>query len=122
MSLISRYLEENGVPTVMIAAARDIVEHCGVARLLFVDFPLGSPCGEPGAVDQQRQIFDMALELLESATGPRSVKEAGFRWSQGERWKELIFSDEQPFLSPEAHEKWMASKEAYRELKAEGKI
>ena len=47
MSLISRYLEENGIPTVMIASAKDIVEHCGVARLLFVDYPLGNPCGEP---------------------------------------------------------------------------
>lgn len=41
ISLVARYLEESSIPTVVIATARDIVEHCGVARLVFVDFPLG---------------------------------------------------------------------------------
>ncbi len=45
VSLVARHLEENGVPTVIMGTARDIVEHCGVARLVFSDFPLGSPCG-----------------------------------------------------------------------------
>ena len=66
MSLVSRHLEENGIPTVIIGAARDIVEHCGVARFLFTDFPLGNPCGEPEKVDMQRAIFTGALDLLES--------------------------------------------------------
>ena len=65
MSLVSRYLEANGVPTVVMAAARDIVEHCGVARMLHVAFPLGSPCGEPFNVVQQREALELALQLLE---------------------------------------------------------
>ena len=83
MSLISRYLEENGIPTVVIGTARDIVEHCGVARFLFVDFPLGSPCGEPDAVGQQREVFQMALDLLAEAEAPRTTHEAGLTWSKG---------------------------------------
>ena len=67
MSLVSRYLEENGIPTVVIAAARDIVEHCGVARMLHVDFPLGSPCGEPYDVEQQRAILELGFKVLEEA-------------------------------------------------------
>lgn len=122
MSLIARYLEEHGVPTVVIATARDIVEHCGVPRLLFVDFPLGNPCGEPYHLDQQRAIFDQALALLGSATAPRTTQEAGYRWSDGERWKELIFTEEQPFLSGAAHDEWMARKEAYRKLRQDGKL
>ena len=122
MSLVSRYLEANGIPTVMIAAARDIVEHCGVARLLHVDFPLGNPCGEPNAVDQQREIFEMALSLLETATEPRTTVEAPYRWSKGDKWKDLIFSDEQPFLDEEATEHWLEAKARYKERKAEGKV
>lgn len=122
MSLIARFLEEHGIPTVIIATARDIVEHCGVPRLLFVDFPLGNPCGEPYDLPQQRDIFAQALSLLESAEAPRTTVEAGLRWSDGERWKQLIFSEEQPFLSGEAKEAWMARKEQYRKLKAEGKV
>ena len=122
MSLISRYLEENGIPTVVIGAARDIVEHCGVARFLFVDFPLGSPCGEPWQVGQQRQIFQMALDLLETAERPRTTVQPDYRWSEGEEWKQLVFTSEQPWQDEKTKAEWMARKEAYRQLKAEGKV
>ena len=118
MSLIARFLESNGLPTVIIATARDIVEHCGVARLLHVDFPLGNPCGEPWQGAQQAAIFEQALQLLESADGPRTTVDAGYRWSGGERWKDLVFTEAQPFLSGAAYDEWMARKEAYRKLKA----
>lgn len=122
ISLVARHLEENGIPTVLIANARDIVETCGVARLVFVDFPLGNPCGEPGNLAQQREIFDAALDLLETATGPRTTREMDYRWPGGEAWKRLIFSDEQPFLEGEARDHWLAAKARYKELKAEGKV
>ena len=122
MSLISRYLEENGIPTVVIGTARDIVEHCGVARFLFVDFPLGSPCGEPGAVGQQREVFQMALDLLSDATVPRTIREAGYSWSGWDDWKSLIFTEEQPFQDEEAKAQWEARNDEYRRLKSEGKI
>lgn len=122
MSLIARHLEENGIPTVVIGVARDIVETCGVPRFLFVDFPLGSPCGEPGNVAQQRAIFEMALGLLETAQAPRSTREAGLAWSKGEAWKTLIFTEAQPYQTEEAHEAWVARKEKYRQLRAEGKV
>mgnify|MGYP003704790209 CR=1 FL=1 len=41
MSLIARHLEQNGIPTVVIGSARDIVEYTAVARFVFTDFPLG---------------------------------------------------------------------------------
>ena len=122
MSLISRYLEANGIPTVVVGTARDIVEHCGVARFMFVDFPLGSPCGEPGDIVQQREIFQMALDLLETADGPRATREAGYSWSKGDEWKRLIFTEKQPFQDKEAKAEWEARNDEYRRLKAEGKI
>jgi D-proline reductase (dithiol) PrdB len=122
VSLIARHLEENGIPTVVIGVARDIVESCGVARFLFVDFPLGSPCGEPWNVAQQREIFDMALGLLETARAPRTTREAGLSWSKGEDWKTLVFTEAQPYQSGEVQEAWLARKEKYRQLRAEGKV
>lgn len=122
MSLIARYLEEHGVATVVMGAARDIVEHCGVARFVFTDFPLGSPCGEPWNVPQQRIIFQQALDLLANATAPRATREAGFTWSQGEDWKRLVFSEQQPWQDPETKAKWLARKEEYRRLRSEGKV
>ena len=122
MSLVARHLEANGIPTVVIATARDIVESAAVPRLLFVDFPLGAPCGEPWNAGQQREVLEKAFRVLETATAPRTTVEAGLAWSGGEAWKELVFSEEQPFLPGEAGEAWLKKKEAYRQLKAEGKI
>ncbi len=122
MSLVARYLEENGIPTVLIANARDIVEYCGVARLVFVDYPLGNPCGRPFEVAEQRQIFELALDQLENATAPRSTVEAPQQWPGGEDWKRLIFSDEQPFLEGEVYDDWINAKKNYKALKDEGKV
>lgn len=122
MSLIARYLEENGISTVVIGAARDIVEHCGVARFVFVDFPLGSPCGEPWNVPQQRTIFAEAIDLLANATGPRTTRAPALRWGKGDDWKRLVFSEQQPWQDPDTKAKWLARKDDYRRLKTEGKI
>ena len=91
-------------------------------RQLFVDFPLGNPCGESYQPDMQRAIVSMALDLLETADSPRTTVQAPYVWSKGERWKELIFTEEQPFLEGEAYDNWIKAKEKYRELKREGKL
>jgi hypothetical protein len=122
VSLIARHLEENGIPTVVIGAARDIVEHCGVARFVFVDFPLGSPCGEPWNIAQQHEIFSIALDLLETAKGPRTTVATRYAWSKGYDWKRLVFTEEQPWQDPDTKAKWLARKDEYRRLKAEGKL
>ena len=117
MSLVARYLEANGIPTVMIATARDIVEYCGVPRLVFVDFPLGNPCGVPFDVEMQGSILDIALGLLETADEPATTVVAPYSWPDGEKWKDTIFTKEQPFLEGEAYDNWMAAKERYRKQK-----
>ena len=122
MSLVARYLEENGIPTVLIANARDIVEYCGVPRLVFVDYPLGNPCGRPFEVKEQRQIFALALDQLENATAPRSTVQAPLQWPGGDAWKRLIFSAEQPFLEGEVYDDWINAKKRYKELKDAGKV
>ncbi len=122
ISLVARHLEANGIPTVVLAAARDIVEHVGVARMVHSDFPLGNPCGEPYDAAQQRQVLEMGFRLLESAFLPRTTVQTPFRWSQGERWKELVFTPEQPWKSGEVEQDWLRKKEMYKQLKAEGKV
>ena len=64
VSLVARHLESIDIPTVTLGCARDIVEECGVPRFLFVDFPLGNPCGKPFDRDMQYNIAGGALELL----------------------------------------------------------
>ena len=70
-----------------MGSARDIVEECGVPRFLFTDFPLGNPCGKPWDLLMQSQLLDMALELFESATLPRTTVQTPFNWDTNE-WRD----------------------------------
>ena len=92
MSLIARYLEENGIPTVIMGCAKDIVEHVGAPRFLFSDFPLGNAAGKPDDVGSQAFTMDLALKVLESAIGPRTTVQSPLRWSDDASWK-LDFSN-----------------------------
>jgi hypothetical protein len=87
VSLVARYLEANGLPTVVVGSARDIVEHCGVPRFLFSDFPLGNPCGHPWDRTMQRATVRLALGLLETATAPRTTLRSPYAWHNGEAWR-----------------------------------
>jgi len=87
-SLVARHLEANKIPTVIIGSALDVVEHCGVARFYFTDFPLGNPCGHPYERDMQREIVRNALELFATATAPRTTVKAPFAWKEdGAIWR-----------------------------------
>ena len=84
MSLVARYLESEGICTVVIGSARDIVEECGVPRFLFVDFPLGNPCGKPWDVPMQQALIGEAFDLLEKSWQPRTTVQAPFAWTADE--------------------------------------
>ena len=88
MSLVARFLEDNGIATIVIGSARDIVEECGVPRFLFSDFPLGNPCGRPYEAEMQREIVGYALDLLGSATLPRTSVQTPLVWSEDASWKD----------------------------------
>jgi len=87
LSLVARHLEQNGIPTVVMGCAKDIVEYCGVPRFLFSDFPLGNPAGRPHDPRSQRETLDLALTLLETAPGPRTTTQNPLRWSDDPDWK-----------------------------------
>ncbi len=88
MSLVSRHLEENGIPTVIIGSALDVVEHCGVARYLHTDFPLGNPFGAPGDILSQIGLVRRALKLLEEAEGPNTTWRTSLGWRGGDEWRD----------------------------------
>ena len=102
MNLIARHLEENNIPTVVIGSGLDIVEHCGVPRFLFTDFPLGNPCGHPWARYMQRAIVAQALDLLESAVAPRTAVQAPFAWKDDPGWRARYSRVEPEDLDPSA--------------------
>ncbi len=87
VSLAARHLESQGIPTVIMGCAKDIVEHCGVPRFLFSDFPLGNPAGRPFDIASQTQTLELALRVLESAPAARTTVQSPLRWSADASWK-----------------------------------
>lgn len=87
VSLAARMLEDNGIATVVMGCAKDIVEYVGVPRLLFSDFPLGNAAGRPNDRVSQAFTLDLALQVLESAPAPRTTVQSPLRWSAAADWK-----------------------------------
>jgi glycine/betaine/sarcosine/D-proline reductase family selenoprotein B len=86
-SLVARHIEANGIPTVLMGCAKDIVEHAAVARFLFSDFPLGNSAGKPHNAASQDQTLAAALTLLDSAAGPQTTMQNPIRWAADGLWK-----------------------------------
>jgi len=116
VSLVARHLEANGVATVVIGSARDIVEECGVARFVFTDFPLGNPCGKPWDVEMQRSIVGTALDLLKQAWMPRITIQTPFFWDN-DQWRD-------EFMKVDANNREALAREGEerRRLQAEAKV
>ncbi|MGH7154476.1 MAG: glycine/sarcosine/betaine reductase selenoprotein B family protein [Acetobacteraceae bacterium] len=86
-SLVARHLEANGISTVVMGCAKDIVEHAAVPRFLHSDFPLGNSAGRPHDVASQDQTLALALRVLEAAPGARTTMQSPLRWAADARWK-----------------------------------
>jgi D-proline reductase (dithiol) PrdB len=92
LSLVARHLEEHGISTVVMACAKDIVEHVGVPRALFSDFPLGNGAGKPHDKASQAATLELALRVLETAPAARTTVQSPQRWHDDWQWK-LDFSN-----------------------------
>jgi hypothetical protein len=87
VSLVARHLEANGISTVVMGCAKDIVEQAAVPRFLFTDFPLGNSAGKPRDVASQAFTLELALRVLETAPAAQTTVQSPLRWSADASWK-----------------------------------
>ena len=87
MSLMARHLEANGIPTVIMGAAKDIVEQCGVPRFVFSDVPLGNAAALPYDRASQDSTLELALGVLEGSVAPRTTVQNPLRWKGSAEWR-----------------------------------
>jgi len=87
VSLAARALESSGIATVIMGCALDVVEHVGVPRFLFSNFPLGNSAGLPGNFESQLAIARLSLELLDTALKSRTTIQSPFVWNGDTDWK-----------------------------------
>jgi hypothetical protein len=117
LSLAARELERAGIATVIMGCARDVVEHCGVPRLFFSDFPLGNGAGKPHDPVSQRETLIAALDLLAQATQPRTTRVSPQRWSEDPSWK-LDYSNPERMSAAELKAAWDEAEKVRIEAKA----
>ena len=89
MSLIARYLEANGLSTMCLGSARDIVAAANPPRFTFVDYPLGHTSGKPFDRDDQLDVVRQSLLGFERATQPGTILGLANVWSDDEGWREI---------------------------------
>jgi glycine/betaine/sarcosine/D-proline reductase family selenoprotein B len=115
VSLAARHLEAAGIATVIMGCAKDIVEHCGVPRFVFSDFPLGNAAGKPFDEESQRFTLGLALSALEIVSRPRTTLVSPLEWTAGDdSWKEDYSNPAK--LSPEDLARRRAEFDAARQV------
>lgn len=70
-----------------MGCARDIVEHVGVPRYFWSDFPLGHSAGKPFNADSQQATLQGALKLFDHATKGATTVASQQIWSDDPGWK-----------------------------------
>jgi len=85
--LAARQLEQNGIATVVIGSALDIVQTAQAPRYFHNDIPLGNPLGHPFNSAEQLATVTQALSMIDDPASPR-LKMSDLRWHQGEQWRE----------------------------------
>jgi hypothetical protein len=114
LTLVARALEAAGLATVLMGAAKDVVERCGAPRFLFSDVPLGSAAALPHDPASQDTTLELALRLLESAPAPRTTVQSPLRWPGPADWRRDYM--DLATLTPEAVAALRAQNEAANAL------
>jgi len=78
--LIARYLESQGIPTLCMTSALDIVELGRPPRAVFVDYQLGHTTGRLYDKEDQLALLTAALEHFDLLTEPGSIVSLPHTW------------------------------------------
>jgi hypothetical protein len=82
VGLVSRVVEEAGIPTVLVSTGRDLTQQVLPPRSVFVNFPMGNPFGRPDDVETQRDILLQALRLAENAAEAGVLVDLPHEWGE----------------------------------------
>ena len=87
VSLVARHLEANGLPTMCMASALDIIEAGQPPRATFVDYPLGHTTGKPFDRADQLEIVRAGLRGFETMTRAGEIQRLENRWGD-DGWRQ----------------------------------
>ena len=70
VALAARAIEDAGIPTIMLAVVKDVVDSVRAPRAGFYEGQLGMVAGRPNWPEHQRRVLDEALRLIEPMDQP----------------------------------------------------
>jgi hypothetical protein len=82
VGLAARFLEEAGLPTVVLTPTYEFHRAVGIPRSAAIEYPFGRPIGQVGDRKGQRQVLLKTLEVLEKAREPGEVCHLPFTWPE----------------------------------------
>lgn len=95
MSVMARMFEDDGLPTVCMVSALDIVQSAKPPRASFTDYPLGHTAGKPGDLEDQLDTVSRALELFATVDQPGTIVDIGKNWLDIDPdWKAKVLDDD----------------------------
>ena len=105
MSLIARHFESNGLPTLILGSALDILTAGRPPRAMFVNYPLGFESGRFKDKTDQLATVRQALDGFASITKP-TIQPMDFKWQAGwdmvnEREKKTLDSRSERTTEPQ---------------------
>lgn len=85
MSVLARFIEAAGIPTVVVTMMPSLSVALGSPRIVGVEFPFGHPFGMPHAPAMQRRVLDTAVTLLSGASVFGTRIDVDLAWPQATR-------------------------------------
>ena len=97
MSVLARFVEEAGIPTVVVTMMPDVARRWRAPRVVGVEFPFGHAFGMPHDAAMQRSVAEHALRALAEATAPEYRLDVPIEWPVDTKtayrdWQPLVAS------------------------------
>jgi hypothetical protein len=88
-------IESQGIPTMVIGTAHDIMSKVTPPRAVFVDHPVGRTFGPPHDRVSNEAVLGRALEELPRFTRANEIRDPGFVWSSdgSRRWENELLAE-----------------------------
>lgn len=82
MSLIARSFEQEGIATLILGSALDILRSGGAPRVQFLNYPLGFTAGKPFDRQNQRRVLATAVQGFDQMQ-QAGIEMMDFDWPEG---------------------------------------
>ena len=78
--MLARWIEEAGIPTVVVTMMPDLAPKLYTPRTVGVEFPFGHPFGMANDVGMQHRVLGLALHVLAGSTGFGAHVDVDLEW------------------------------------------